>query len=236
MVKFIVAGSASGVPVPKRSHACLVLGLEERFYLLDVGEGGTSSLLRCGVDHHQVATVFISHMHPDHCTGLPMLLQMMYLAERTAPLEIYLPREGVTGFTDWLPKIYIFPEKLPFPFKMSPILPGLFFQDEHIRLSAFANEHLHGYRPLVSSKYPERTLESYSLVIEWEGKRAVYSGDISSLHDLLPHSEGADLLFLEATHVGVDEIIPFVAEQDVKRTVLVHIPPELEGREDRIRP
>lgn len=235
MPKFIVVGSASGVPAPKRSHAALVLHIKEKLYLFDVGEGCSSSLLRCGIDHHQIATIFISHMHPDHCTGLPMLLQMMYLAERTAPLEIYLPGEGVTGFEDWLPRIYIFPEKLPFALKMFPVLSGAFFQDEHIRLSAFANGHLQGYRELAESKYFERTLESYSFVIECEGKKVVCSGDISSLRDIMSHSEEADVLFLEATHVGVDEIIPFLAEQGVKRTVLVHIPPELEGAEDSIR-
>ena len=235
MPTFTVVGTASGIPAPNRSHAALVLRVEEKLYLFDVGEGCSSSLLRCGIDHHAIGAVFISHMHPDHCAGLPMLLQMMYLAGRVVPLRVHLPGEGVKSLEVWLPMLYIFPEKLSFPFTTFPIRPGAFFEDEHISVSAVANGHLQAYSALVRPKYAERTLESYSFVIEWGEKKAVYSGDLSSLRDLLPHCVGADVLFLETTHVEIDEIAHFVAEHGVKRTVLVHIPPELEGREDRIR-
>ena len=229
-----VIGSASGVPVPKRNHASLLFLCKKKHYLFDAGEGCSSSLLRCGIDHHTIGTVFISHMHPDHCSGIPMLIQMMYLADRTAPLKIYLPAEGVDALSQWLNSIYIFLEKLPFPLTLSPILPEAFFRDGNLRVSASGNKHLQGYRELAATHHPERTLESYSFVVEFEGKKVVYSGDISSLNDLKSNCSETDVLFLEVTHVALEYIPPFVAEQGVKKTVLTHIPPELEGKEDHI--
>lgn len=234
MATCVVIGSASGVPVPNRSHASLLFRCEKSEYLFDVGEGCSSSLLQCGIDHHNIGTVFISHMHPDHCSGLPMLIQMMYLADRTAPLKIYLPVEGLDAVSNWLTGVYIFPEKLPFLFTLSPILPGTLFHDENLRVEACGNKHLQGYRELVASSYSERTLESYSFVIELERKKIVSSGDLLSLEDIRPICRETEVLFLEVTHVGLDDIVPFVAEHSVKKTVLTHIPPELEGKEDHI--
>lgn len=222
------------MPVPHRSHASLLLQLDKRYYLLDAGEGCSSSLLRCGVNHHLVGKIFISHMHPDHCSGLPMFIQMIYLAERTAPLEIYVPQEGIDALSDWLKQIYIFPEKLPFPFTLSPIHPGNFFGDEELRLTAWGNTHLQGYREIISSSFPERSLESYSFLLECNGSTFVYSGDLSSLEDLTPHCKDAGILFLETTHVTIDDILSFISDQHIHKTVLTHIPPELDGREDHI--
>jgi ribonuclease BN (tRNA processing enzyme) len=163
-----------------------------------------------------------------------MLMQMMYLAGRTNPLHIYLPREGVEGASDWLKQIYMFPEKLPFHCTFSPITPDAFFQDDILRLTAYENAHLQGYREMVAKQYPERSLESYSFLLECNGMRILYSGDLSSLEDLAPHCDHEDMLFLEATHVTIDDILTFITDHHVQRTVLTHIPPELEGKEDLI--
>jgi ribonuclease BN (tRNA processing enzyme) len=222
------------MPVSNRTHASLIFHTEERCYLFDAGEGCSSSLLRCGIDHHRIETIFISHMHPDHCSGLPMLLQMMYLAGRTAPLELYLPQEGTKALEDWLSNTYIFPEKLPFPFHIYSLEPGVIAKETTLRISAFPNKHLEGYRELVTSHYPEKTLESYSFKIEWDEKKVVYSADLLSLQDIEPHSEDADLLILEVTHVDIEDILSFHSEQHVKKTVLTHVPPELEDQGDHI--
>jgi len=58
MSKVTILGSASGVPVAGRSHACFVLEMEEASYLFDVGEGCASSLLRHGIDHDRIFAIF----------------------------------------------------------------------------------------------------------------------------------------------------------------------------------
>ncbi|UCE17456.1 MAG: MBL fold metallo-hydrolase [Gemmatimonadota bacterium] len=236
MPKFVVVGSASGMPVPERTHASLLLDTEKQCYLFDAGEGCSSSLLRCRINHHRIGVIFISHMHPDHCTGLPMLLQMMYLGQRTAPLEIYIPQEGTVALAEWLSNIYIFPEKLPFPTTIEPIHSGTFFlNNTALTITAFSNSHLQGYRDLVSSHYPQKTLESYSFKIEWNKKTVVYSADLFSLNDIIPYSQNIDLLFIEGTHIDIEDILSFLVEQHVRKTVVTHIPPELEGQEDHVR-
>ena len=163
-----------------------------------------------------------------------MFIQMIYLAGRTNPLDIYLPQEGVDGFSDWLKQIYIFPEKLPFPFTIFPIHPGAFYHDDDLHLTALENTHLQGYREIADSSYPERSLESYSFLLERNGSTVVYSGDLSSLDDLTPYGKDAEILFLEATHITIDDILTFTSDHHIQKTVLTHIPPELEGKEDII--
>ena len=235
MVRVQVLGSASGVPVAHRAHASFILEVGGEIFLFDAGEGCSSSLVRYGVDHRRLSTVFISHCHPDHCTGLPMLLQMFFLHGRTAPLRVYLPSEAIDGFREFLYTVYLFPEKLPYPLELLPIRPNPVHRGRQVEVLAFPNDHLKGYQDLVRRGYPHNRLECYSFVILAEGKRMVYSGDISSPGDLSPFMDHPDLLLMEITHSEPEEVFDFLAQVGGPRTLLVHIPPPLEGREDYLR-
>jgi len=81
-------GSASGMPVPQRASSSYLVEVGERGYLFDMGEGCSSSLLRMDINQESIVAGFISHMHPDHSSGLPLLLQLMYLSNRQAPFEV----------------------------------------------------------------------------------------------------------------------------------------------------
>lgn len=231
MAKITILGSAAGVPAANRSHSSLVLEVGENLFLLDAGESCSSSLVRYRIDHHRLSTVFISHFHPDHCTGLPMLLQMMFLAERKLPLTVYLPAEAITGMREFLQTVYLFPEKLPYQLELLPIRPNPIYRDSAVWVLGFRNGHLNGYKALAEKSYPKNRLECYSFVIKVEGKRVIYSGDIASPQDLSDFLDNPDLLILEATHPEPEEIFQFLVEERVKRTLLTHIPPPLEGKE-----
>lgn len=231
MVRVIVIGSASGVPVAHRSHASFVLDVDGYLFLFDVGEGCSSSLIRHGVDYHRLSVAFITHCHPDHCTGLPMLLQMLFLLERRSPLTVYLPAEAIDRMREFLHTIYLFSEKLPYHLELLPIKPNPIYRDPRVEVFGFQNPHLEGYKAMVEQSHPQSRLECYSLVIIAEGKRVVYSGDISSPWDLSNFLDNPDLLIIEVTHSEPEEIFRFLAEMGVRRTLLTHIPPTLEGKE-----
>ncbi|KPL19550.1 MAG: hypothetical protein AMJ92_02855 [candidate division Zixibacteria bacterium SM23_81] len=231
MSKVTIIGSASGMPVANRAHASFLLEMKEGSYLFDVGEGCASSLVRCGVDQNKIFVAFITHMHPDHCVGLPMMLQMMHLSGRELPFTVYLPAEAVSATRDYLSTLYVFPEKLPFELRLEPIRPNPIYRDPELTVSAFQNRHLTGYQQLTAERHPQSHLECYSFVILVNGKKLVYSGDVGGIEDLRDLLAQTDLLITECMHMNPEDLLAVLAEHQVPRTVLTHLPMELEGKE-----
>ena len=104
--------------------------------------------------------------------------------------------------------------------------------DKSLALSACLNNHLKGR---FKEKYPHLKLQSYSFLLEAEGKRIVYSGDIGKVEDLEPLlKEDIDLLISEIAHFKPEELFEFLLKKKVKKTILTHIHPDLENREDEL--
>lgn len=61
--------------------------------MVDCGEGTQMQLRRSRLRFTQINTIFISHLHGDHCFGLIGLISTFGLLGRTAPLHIYAPGE-----------------------------------------------------------------------------------------------------------------------------------------------
>jgi ribonuclease BN (tRNA processing enzyme) len=231
MSKVIILGSASGMPVASRAHSSFVLEMKEGSYLFDVGEGCASSLLRHQVDHHRIFAAFVTHMHPDHVIGLPMLLQMMHLSGREVPLAVYLPAEAVEPTRRYLDALYIFPEKLPFEIALEPIRPNPIYRDSELTVHAFRNRHLEGHRALVGDRGLNLQMDSYSLAMLADGKKLFYSGDVAGIDDLKDLQSEPHLVITECMHVDAEELMALLAGQKVPRVVLTHVPRELEGKD-----
>ncbi len=225
-------GSASGLPVPHRLSSSYLFEVGERGYLFDIGEGCSSSLLRTDINQELIRAGFISHMHPDHSSGLPLLLQLMHLSGRKNPFEVYLPAEAREAVEACLRIFYIFPERLSFSLKLLSIRANPIYQKEGFLVSAFPNHHLQGYHQVAD---PGQNLESYSFEIEAEGKVVDYSGDIGSLTDLESFVSAPHLLITECMHTDLEVLLGFVSQRGIRETLLTHIPLQLEGKEDYIK-
>ena len=76
--KFTILGSSSGMASPNRFCTSILLESLETNILFDAGEGCAFSLLRQGVKVKSLNHIFISHMHSDHISGIPLLIQTIY--------------------------------------------------------------------------------------------------------------------------------------------------------------
>jgi ribonuclease Z len=86
-----ILGSSSATPIYNRNPTAQLLNCNERFYLIDCGEGTQQQLIRYGFKASKIDFIFISHLHGDHFFGLVGLLSSLHLNGRTKPLHLFAP-------------------------------------------------------------------------------------------------------------------------------------------------
>jgi ribonuclease Z len=91
--ELVVLGTASQVPTRARAHHGAVLRWDDEVVLLDPGEGTQRQLTLAGVPAGRITRICLTHLHGDHCLGLPGVLQRMGLDGATG-VDLYFPASG----------------------------------------------------------------------------------------------------------------------------------------------
>jgi ribonuclease Z len=89
MTKLIILGSSNAVPTLKAENTHMVLLGQERMLLIDCVSNPILRLEQAGLDFNNLTDIIVTHFHPDHASGIPLLLMDMWLMGRTKPLNIY---------------------------------------------------------------------------------------------------------------------------------------------------
>ncbi len=94
MMKFEVTilGSSSATPVFNRNPSAQLLNCNEKYYLIDCGEGTQQQLTKYNLKAARIDYIFISHLHGDHYFGLIGLLSSLHLNGRVKPMQIFGPK------------------------------------------------------------------------------------------------------------------------------------------------
>jgi len=217
-----ILGSASGLPSAERNDSGYILEHDGRLVLFDCGSGVRASFLKSAHNITGLEAIFISHMHPDHISDLPVFVQMLHLADRLEPLRIYLPEEAVKPVKKYLNACYLFDEKLSFRLEMKPIKNSVKIMNQKVLVKPVANHHLVSNTEIIeASGYPNR-MESYSFLMQSGDKKMLYSADLSTLDEIENYLDDLDLLLIETTHVDIDRLPPLIRERRIKKTVLSH--------------
>ena len=87
-----ILGFNSAIPTVNSSPTAQFLEMGERCFLIDCGEGTQVQLRKAKARFSKINTIFISHLHGDHCFGLPGLIASFRLLGRETPLHIYGPK------------------------------------------------------------------------------------------------------------------------------------------------
>ena len=97
-----ILGFNSAIPTVNSAPTAQFLEMDERSFLIDCGEGTQVQLRKAKVRFSKVNHIFISHLHGDHCFGLPGLIASFRLLGRETPLHVY----GPLGIKEMLETIF----------------------------------------------------------------------------------------------------------------------------------
>ncbi|MEN8173904.1 MAG: MBL fold metallo-hydrolase [Chloroflexota bacterium] len=89
MAKITILGSANAVADHSHENAHFAISTGNRFILIDCPNNPIMRLSDVGLDFHQLTDLILTHFHPDHVSGVPLLLMNMWLLGHRSPLRIH---------------------------------------------------------------------------------------------------------------------------------------------------
>ena len=85
--KLIILGSSNAVPSVGHENTHLLLTTPLRNVLVDCATNPLLRLEQVGLDPIRLTDIILTHFHPDHVSGVPLLLIVSYSVRRDASLS-----------------------------------------------------------------------------------------------------------------------------------------------------
>ncbi len=219
MPKVIILGSSNAIPTKDSENTHLVIAGKDRMLLIDSGTNPIVRLEQAGLDFDHLTDIILTHFHPDHASGIPLLLMDMWLMGREKPLNIYglhhtLDRlEGLMGFygwSDWPNFFQVVFHRIPTR-EMTPVLAC---PDFVVHASP-----VHHFIPTIGLK----------IEFKQSQKTLAYSCDTEPCDEVIRLSEGADVLIHEAAgesvgHTSAKQAGAIAQKAEVGKLYLIHYP------------
>lgn len=98
-IQLTILGYNSATPKVDSHPTAQLLNVNERYLLIDCGEGTQVQLRRARAKFSKINHIFISHLHGDHVFGLIGFISTMQLMGKTTPLYIFGPK-GIKDFIE----------------------------------------------------------------------------------------------------------------------------------------
>ena len=219
MAKLIILGSANAVPDQTHENTHMAIRGFEHTIMIDCVSNPVVRLSQAGIELDQVSDIILTHFHPDHVSGVPLLLMDMWLLGRKLPLVIHgldytLDRmEKLMEFYDWGTWPRFFPVKFHrvLDREMAEVLQ---YPDMHIYASPV--KHL---------------VPNIGLRVEFINSRRTlaYSSDTQPCQEVVRLASGADVLIHESAgltlgHTSAEQAGQIAREAEVGSLFLIHYP------------
>ncbi len=225
-VRFVGSGDSFGSG--GRFQTCILVDGPASRFAIDFGTSSLIALAQQGIEHNSIDAIVLTHLHGDHCGGVPFLLiDAMLAARRTRALTIAGPR-------DLRARLDTIREALfPGSHAMAPRFPLHWIEMEPGRP--------HAVLDLVVTPEPARhTPETNPTALRVQvGDRVVsYTGDTEWTEDVARAARGADLLIAECYfcdkpvkwHLNYPDVVAHAGRVGARRLVLTHMSREMLAR------
>lgn len=217
MPRLIFLGTSNAVPTEDHENTHMVLVGDERAILVDCVSSPILRLERADVNPNGVTDLILTHFHPDHVSGVPLLLMDMWLLGRRDPLNIH----GLDYTLDRLKQLMAafdwsnWPNFFPVVFNQLP---------EEEMTKVMACEEWRVYASPVCHVIPTIGLRVEFLPSE---KALAYSSDTEPCPQVVRLADKADVLIHESTgespgHSSAAQAGQIAAQAEAKSLFLIH--------------
>lgn len=218
MARLVILGSAAIVPDMDHDNTHMVLEGEESTVLIDCGSNPIARMRKVGIHHEAVSDMILTHFHPDHVAGVPILLNNMWKLGRRQALRVYglhhcLNRmeESMLAFSwdEW-------PDFFPIAFHKVLVRDNqLLLENNDFRITSWPVKH---FIPTIGVRIENKR----------SGFVTAYSCDTAPTPSLLELGRDADLLIHEAAgfeplgHSTAAQAGEIATQCGAKRLLLIH--------------
>jgi ribonuclease Z len=227
MARLIILGSAAALPDASRDNTYMVVEGRESSILLDCAGSPVHKLQRVGVNLDTLDSLIVTHHHPDHVYGVPVLLLGLWLYGRQELFHIFGPPRSVAVLASIMETL---------KWRDWPCTLPVAFREVEMR---------EGYRVIESPEFEittapvEHSVPTIAVRVasKQTGRAIVYSSDTEPCETLARLAQGADILLHESTGDSAGHSTPAQAGAMARRCgvgklVLIHFTApasELEG-------
>jgi ribonuclease BN (tRNA processing enzyme) len=220
-MKLTVVGCGDAFGSGGRLQTCYHVEAASTRFLIDCGATTLIGFSKLGIDPNAVETVFISHLHGDHFSGLVWwLVHAQHVAKRIAPLTIVGP-EGMKARFEAATEA-LFPGAIAvqrrYELRFLELTREKPLDVGTVRVTPFEVKHPSGAPP-------------YALRFEVDGKVLGFTGDTEWVEAVVPAGRGADLYIMECYqfegvpryHMSWKRIAAELDRIGAKRVMLTHM-------------
>ena len=217
MGQIIILGAGYAIPQEDHENTHLYIRQGKHGILIDCASNPIVHLQKAGIAFDEISELVLTHFHPDHVSGVPLLLMGLWLMGRKKSLQIYgleytieriVTMMGLYEWKKW-------PNFFPVMFHSLPEMEkSLVMSDSSLRLFSSPVQHL---------------IPTIGLRMEFlpQEKVLAYSCDTEPCPAVERLAEQCDLLIHEATGASVGHSSPegaarIARQARAKRLMLIH--------------
>ena len=217
MKKITILGSANAVPDRMHQNSHLLIETDSKVILIDCPGNPFVRLDQVDINPNTITDLILTHFHPDHVSGLPLLLIDMWLTKRNETLTIHgLPEvlekcKKMMSLYDWEDWDGFYPINF---LEVSNQGISKLIDSEEIKVEAVPACHL---------------IPSIGIKLIFQEGNICYSGDTAPCDAVIQLAKGCDILIHEATgdmggHTSPAEAGKIAKAAGVRNLFLIHYP------------
>jgi ribonuclease Z len=220
VVRVVTLGTAAAVADEGHANTYLAIEGDKGFWLVDCGASPLARMRRVGLSPERLCGLIITHFHPDHVFGVPILLMNMWLLGRSDPLYVYGLPDVIERFETMMDlfRWAEWPGFFPVPCRVvTEEVGALVLEDQCLRITSAPVQHL---------------VPTLGLRIENKSNGGVlaFSGDTSPCDAVVTLAQDASILIHEAAkntlgHSSAAQAGEIARRAAAGRLVLIHYRP-----------